>query len=58
MKKSSLKKILPSIFVLAKVFHNAAGREEVEGWEEIPEEFATGDKKKKCEKKSIKTYTI
>ncbi|KAH9780461.1 Histone H2B.3 [Citrus sinensis] len=39
-------------------FHNGAGREEAEGWEEIPEEAASGEKKKKRVKKSIKTYKI
>ncbi|GAY64600.1 hypothetical protein CUMW_234770, partial [Citrus unshiu] len=39
-------------------FHNGTGREESEGWEEIPEEAASRDKKKKHAKKSIKTYKI
>ena len=44
--------------MLAQVFHNGADREEAEGWEEIPEEAASGEKKKKRVKKSIKTYKI
>ncbi|GAY47056.1 hypothetical protein CUMW_101660 [Citrus unshiu] len=41
-----------------RLFHNGAGREEAEGWEEIPEEAASGEKKKKRVKKSIKAYKI
>ncbi|XP_052296945.1 histone H2B.3-like [Citrus sinensis] len=40
------------------VFHNGAAREEAKDWEEISEEAAYSDKKKKRAKKSIKTYKI